>query len=953
MRRAGSLLAALLLAAAAAGGDAPPKPPGWAQEPSDIPVSPRATLGRLANGLRYAIVPSRTPPGQLSVRLLVLAGSLYERADQLGYAHFVEHMAFRSTRSFKADEKVRFLQSLGVTFGPDINAETNFSHTLYRLDFTQSGPAVVASALRVLRDYADGILFKPSEVDHERGVILSEAQAGHTPDHNREVAKFDYIYAGTLVPRRWPIGTEASVRRAPARGLEEFYDTWYRPERMVVVVTGDVDPAAVTREIDTAFSGVEDRAPRRPAPAVEAPRLPEPVSARFFSDPRNGIQVELGTVRSEPPGPDTEKSRIAALSLDMAFDMLARRLRHLTNDPAKPIAAESVGNERPFGRLHVLSLVAVGDVPGWKTVVATAERELRRAIDYGFDVSEIKVERESMRAAAQEEAEAVATASSARLAEWLVNSAEQGDVFTLPDERLAKVVQNVDRATPEGCQAALREAWTGSPRYLFVTAHAHLIKLSPDEILGTYEASAATPVAPPSAIKAVTFSYDTFGPPGAVVSKEHVKDLDLWLVRFANGVRLNLKRTDLEHGQVRMNVRLGDGRMGEPRDRPGLFLWAGAALGAGGLKRFTDDELDRAFGGVHLELNMGTASDAFVISGSTAAEHLTLLLRRVTASLTDAAFRPEAERRLSGYRNDLYLNLESSADGPIAEEIVPFLAGGDMRLGIPARSTAGSYTMADLAKALEPVLRSGPIEVGLVGDLDVDRAIADVSATLGALPVRTGAPEPPDRAVLRFPVPPKSRGFTYHTAARGRPTTLYLCWPVNERVSPGERRVLEILAYVLYERMRVRIRVEKGETYSPSAGFGWDSSYPGLANLYCRVNVRSSRAGEVGDTVRDLADSLAKQGVGEDELERAKAQRLAEARHRETDNAYWLMDVLQDAQTRPWRLEEARDLESAIEHVKKSDADGLAARFLGRENLFRFEIEPVYSSGLSLFDRLK
>src|SRR5579859_2502439 len=233
--------AGLLLGSLRAGAAAPPPPPEWAHETSDIPVSPRVTFGRLDNGVRYAIVPGRTPPGQVSVRLLVLAGSLYEREDQLGYAHFVEHMAFRSTRSYKADEKVRFLQSLGVSFGPDINAETSFTHTLYRLDFPHGGPAVVASALRILRDFSDGVLFESSEVDNERGVILSESQAGHTPDHNRDVAKFAYIYAGTLVPKRWPIGTDISVKRASVRGLLEFYDTWYRPERRVDLVDGDED----------------------------------------------------------------------------------------------------------------------------------------------------------------------------------------------------------------------------------------------------------------------------------------------------------------------------------------------------------------------------------------------------------------------------------------------------------------------------------------------------------------------------------------------------------------------------------------------------------------------------------------------------------------------------------------------------------------------------------------
>jgi zinc protease len=954
MRRSRLLiLTVALLGTPAARADGPVAVPGWAHEGSDIPVSPRVTFGRLDNGLRYAVAPVRTPRGQLSVRLLVLAGSLYERDDQLGYAHFIEHMAFRSTRSFHADEKVRFLQGLGVTFGPHINAETNFTHTLYRLDLPQNSPEVVASVLKILRDFADGVAFEPAEVDRERGVILSEAQAGHTPGHNRDVARFDYIYAGTRIPQRWPIGTETSVKRAGSRGLREFYDAWYRPERMVVLVAGDIDPPAVAGLIESTFASLEDRSPRRPVPKVDGLSLPGPVSARFFSDPRNGIQVELGTVRAELPLPDTEKNRIAALSLDMALDMLDRRLRRLTDAPAKPISAAAVNNERPFSRLRQLSLVTVGDIARWPTVVATAEQELRRAIVHGFDASELAVERESMRAAAREEALAVATASPAKLADGLLRSVEQGDVFTLPDERLARVVQNVGQATEESCRVALRDAWSGSPRFLFVTAHAHLIKLSSDQILGAYQASAAVAVAAPSALKPVTFGYDDFGPPGPVVERTHLADLDLWLVRFANGVRLNVKHTDLERGQVRMDLRLGTGRLDEPPDKPGLFFWAGAALGAGGLRRYTDDELDRALGGIHLDINMGTASDGFAIAGSSASDQFPLLLRRITANLTDAAFRADADKRLAGYRSDLYLNLETSAEGPILQEINPFLAGGDRRVGIPKRATAQGYTMAVLASALAPILRSGRIEMALVGDIDVDRAIAVVAATLGALPPRGEAPVPADRTTLTFPVPPQSRGYTYRTGAKDRPTTLVLCWPVNERLSVGERRHLEILAYVLQERLRVRIRVEKGETYSPNAAFVRDPAYPGLAHLECRLDVKPARANEVGDAVRDLAVSLGSEGVAPDELERAKAQRLADVRRLRSDNAYWLLEVLSEAQEHPWRIDEARGLEQGVTSVTAPEVDALAARFLTSENLFRFEIRPVYTSGLTLFDRLK
>ena len=223
----------------------------WAQAQSDIPASPRITFGRLANGLRYALLPNHTPPGQVSMRLLVRAGSLQEQDDEPGYAHFVEHMAFRGTRGFPADEKIKFMQALGMGFGPHVNAETTFTHTLYKLDLPENSAATLASGLRILRDYADGLVFDPAEMDRERGVVLSEALARHNTDQDRDIARFELFFAGTIIPQRWPIGTETSIKRARPAGLRSFYDAWYRPERMVVVAAGDIDPAALAPLLQT------------------------------------------------------------------------------------------------------------------------------------------------------------------------------------------------------------------------------------------------------------------------------------------------------------------------------------------------------------------------------------------------------------------------------------------------------------------------------------------------------------------------------------------------------------------------------------------------------------------------------------------------------------------------------------------------------------------------------
>ncbi len=930
----------------------PAPTPGWAHEHSDVAVSPRVTFGRLENGFRYALVPDRTPPGQISLRLLVLAGSLYERDDELGYAHFVEHMAFRSTRSFHADEKVRFLQGLGVSFGPHINAETTFAHTLYKLDLPVNSPSVVASALGILRDFAEGVTFEPAEIDRERGVVLSEALSGHTPDHDREAARFSFIYGGTTIPLRWPIGSEASIKGAGARGLRSFYDAWYRPERIVLVAAGDFDPAAVQAQVRSLFARLGPRGPRRAAPVLGGLALPGKLSARFFSEARNGVQVELGTVRAEPPPADSEQGRLYELSLEMATDMLGRRLRHLMTEATKPFGAYSVGNERPFGQLRQLSVVVVGDDNKWSSVVAAAERELRRAIAFGFDDSELAVERESRRNQVREDAQSVATAPPATLAQALVESVEQGNVFALPDERAARVLENVGRISSESCRAALRDAWGANPRYLFVTAHAHLLKLGPGQILDAYRASQAVAVAPPNAVKPVGFAYD-FGPPGEVVHKEHVADLDIWLVRFANGVRLNLKRTEFERRFVRLNVRFGTGRLEEPADQPGLLVWAGAAMSYGGLLRYTDDELDRALGGAHFDVSVGTASDAFQIIASSSLDQFPILLRRLTANLTDAAFRPEQGRRLSEFRNDLYLGLETSAEGAITQRVNPFLAGGDVRLGIPPHSSVNGYSMDVLAAALRPVLQSGCIEVALVGDFDVDQMIGEVARTLGALPARSAKPAASGREKLKFPVPPQTLTYTYATSTKDRPTTLVFCWPVNEAISPAERHRLELLAYVLQDRLRVRIRVEQGETYFPTAGFNWDEAYPGYARLSCQLDVKGPRAREVGRAVGALAVDLARRGASADELDRAKAQRLADVRHHRTENLYWLSSVLADAQERPWRIAEDRGLEAEVLATTPPEINASAARCLTEKNVFQFNLVPVYSTGLTLLDRLK
>ncbi|MDB6169258.1 MAG: peptidase domain protein, partial [Verrucomicrobia bacterium] len=259
------LLPAIGSAAGAASRTAPPLPP-FAQTGSDLRPDPAAHFGTLPNGLRYVIYPNHVPKGRASLRLLVIAGSLQETEEQRGLAHFLEHMAFNGGTHFKAGTLVEFFQRMGMSFGGDTNASTSFDRTLYLLELPDTREATLAEGFSVLADDAGGLLLPPEMIEKERGIVLSEKRARDSVSYRTFVSQFETTRGDTLFPKRIPIGLPEVIEHATRERFVDFWNTWYRPERMAVVVVGDVDVPAVERQIVAAFSGIAARAPARPDP---------------------------------------------------------------------------------------------------------------------------------------------------------------------------------------------------------------------------------------------------------------------------------------------------------------------------------------------------------------------------------------------------------------------------------------------------------------------------------------------------------------------------------------------------------------------------------------------------------------------------------------------------------------------------------------------------------------
>ena len=929
------LVAGFLILAAALRGAIP-----FPQEGSDLKPDPAARFGTLPNGLRYVIYPNHEPKGRASLRLLVEAGSLNETEAQRGLAHFTEHLAFDGSTHYAPGTLVEFFQRMGMSFGDDTNAVTYHDRTLYLLELPDTKEATLAEGLQVFADYAGGLLFAPPQIDKDRGIILSEKRARDSVAYRTMIAQSSFLLAGTLFPQRFPIGSPEVIEKAGRDQFVDFYDTWYRPELMSVVVVGDIDPVAVEKQLAAALSGVTDRAPARPAPDRGKIAPPAGVHVLYLSEPEMPATiVSISTLAPFAREPDTAAYRLKDLPRDLATAIVKRRLSILAKKENAPFSEglAVVQEQANFYRQATIVLVCKADQ--WAAALAVGEQELRRALQHGFQPAELK---EIVATYLNNLEQAVKTAGTRRsdaLAGKIAQSLLERDVFTTPADDLALIKPALEKVTVADCVAALRAAWAADHRYVIVTGNTKIDGDASAAITAIYTKSLAVAVAPPDAAADNPWAYTQFGAPGQVVKREHIADLDIDLITFANGVRLNLKKTDFEAGVIRLSARVGNGTITETAGQRGLTVLAAGTFDTGGLGRHGVDDLRRILAGKTVGVAFRPETDAFVFVGGTRRDDLLLELQILAAKITDSGFRPEALRQARKGIEQLYLGFAHTANGPMATEVGNLLASGDPRFGLPAQDVMLARNLDEVRAWLAPQFAHGAIELSLVGDLDPDATIAAVAQTIGALPPREPKPALADLRKVAFPAQPFAKDYTI--ASEIPKGLVAVFWPTTDGDEVKRTRRLDLLASVLNDRLRVKIREELGGTYSPSAHSFASDTFPGYGYFTAAVDVDPAKAAQITESIIALADDLAQHGVTEDELARAKQPALTAVKESLRKNAYWLGSVLARAQEKPEVLDWSRTRLPDIEAITAADLSALAKTYLGRDRASRVIVRPA------------
>ena len=893
--------------------------------------NPDAEIGKLANGLTYGVM-RRAGTRQVSIILYVGAGSMDETDSERGVAHFLEHMAFNGSKNFPPGTVMKDFADIGVSIGRDQDAETSFDNTTYSLDISEITPERLDLGFSWLRDVADGLLILPSEVDRERGVIMSEYVGSRSALTHVAEDSDRFLLQGLRGPERQPIGLKSVIETVNADTIRAFHDRWYRPETSIVVAVGDLPREELKARIEAAFASWKDATPT--PPKVDLGSVDPKRSSAVLVETEGSAPPTLQVCRAMDKDPDQREgvaSRLRDFEEAIWQSALTTRLSELANSASPPfIGAELVRSEL-YDAADITCVSATLRDQNWRVALGAISAEMRRFATYGLTDDEYQVGLKGLVAQVEAEVGEAPTMTGAQLAQSIVSNLTQSGTFSTAeeDQRIGRLA--LAALTRDQVDAEFARVWSHAnpPQFALVSG-----KPQPDAaVLASWRtAEAGAAPSAPAAHLGKPWAYASFGPPGPVVSRVALPDIGASRIAFANGVRLNFKASENAQDHVEIRIRFGAGQEELAlRDLPAARLGA-TLLREGGLGKNDFGDTVRLCEGHACDMQLSVGRDAFEIAGATRPGDLDVELQLITAYLSDPGFRPSVDARIPTAVRTLYQITRSEPAFAAALARDKALPPPRVLL-LPNEQELDGVKSADFARILGPALRNDALEVTIIGDLDEGMAVEAVARTLGALPPRQWRDTArPDAPKVRYPPPPEREVLATHDGSPEKATVL-ATWPlfVWSPDKVREQRTLDLLADIVQGQAIEEIRQKLGKAYSPMVAV--DLARGGdQGSLSVAIDTAPDATQVVAGQLRRIAQSLASGDITDAMLERARRPVLDNGATREISNPWWIM-MLDGSWAHPDQLTAAKTWESDFEGITLDEIKAEARRWLSPDPL--------------------
>ena len=923
----------------------PPQTDPWLYRGSDVPHDAEWKFGQLPNGLRWAVRANSVPPGQVSIRIRMDVGSMYERVGEAGYAHLIEHLVFRQSKYLGQAQAIPTWQRLGATFGSDTNASTTPTETVFNIDLPDASPATLDESFKLLSGMMIAPNLSESDIRIEAPIVLAEKRERGGVAERLQDATRQLVASGQPLADHATIGSITSIEDAHQDSVRAFHARWYRPENAVIIASGDADPRLLAVLINKWFGDWRGVGAHTPAPDFGKPEAPA------GADPANPVGatrvvVEPGASRAITyvvARPWHEKFDTIVYNQGLMLDQLAtaiinRRLESRARTGASYLSAQ-VGQQNESRSVDATYVTVTPLDSDWRAALRDVRGVVADALATPPSADEIAREAAEINVAFESTVQQRALQPGGRLADDLVQAVDIHETVASPEAVLDIFRTSMPLFTPPAVLDHARKLFQGPVlRALYITPQTG----EADE--AALRAALLTKVAPDGHARPdprpISFAeLPPIGTPAAVPQIMPSGLLGIQQASFPNGVNVQLWPTKDDPGRVTVKVRFGAGYRAFGAGDTAYASLGGMALVGSGQGKLGQEELDRISTGRKLGYDFRMDDGYFLFSADTRAEDLAdqlyLFADKFAEPRWDASpvIRARAAARLE------YATRGASPQGVLERDLRVLQRGGDTRFGTGTPDQLAAATPDGFRKVWAPILAQGPIEVQVFGDFDRASALEALRATFGALPPRGDLPANTLPPSVGFAKASEMPTLLYHTGDANQAAAV-ISWPTGGGAAGvHQARHLEVLAQLFSNRLLEAMREKAGASYAPQVGSEWPQDLTNGGTITAVAQLQPEVVAQFFATADAIAADLAAKPVSPDELARV-VEPLRQQISRAATSTAFFMGQVEGASKDASRYDAVRSLLPDYTAITAVDVQALAQQYLARDKAWRLAVLP-------------
>lgn len=914
-----------------------------AQEMQPLPIDPKVRYGKLDNGLTYYIRHNELPENRADFYIAQNVGSVLEEDNQAGLAHFLEHMAFNGTKNFPENGIDKYLQSVGMRMGENLNAYTSFDETVYTIiNAPVDKPNVVDSCLLILHDWSNSLALTDSMIEKERGIIREEWRTRRDASQRLLEKQLQQMFPGNKYANRIPIGSIDVINNFKPEELRAYYKKWYRPDLQAIIVVGDVDVDTVEKTIKTMFSDI-------PAPVNPAKR--EYVSVADNDEPIVSIATDkeasstiIYIYHKYDPMPAQLRSTAAGLITDyisaVCSQILNERLEALLHQANPPfVYAEAYDGDFMVARMKdaftIAAIAKEGEIDSTMTALV---REMERARQFGFTVSEY--ERAKINILKQYESafnERDKQKNSSYTKEYVNHFTEGGYIPGIETE-YTLINQIAPNITVEQVNQYLSQV-IGEKNIVLALSGPEkegVVYPTESELLEMFNKARSQKVEPYKEEVNNDPLIPELPAPGKIVKEEHDGLFDATVLTLSNGVRVVLKPTEYKKDEIQMTATSPGGSFMVGIDDAKNMKVFNSVIGLGGLGNFSAIDLSKKLAGKKVSCSASLGVDNESLNGYASPDDVKTLFELIYLAMTS----PRTD-------NDAYASFENRMKAQLENaKLDPSTALNDTisKVVYNNHPRAVSLEAEDFDKiSYQRILDIYKERYGdasdftftFVGNLNVDSIRPYIEQYLATLPANGRVDKPSPDALPKI-----MNGKLENHFSREMQTpksSVFQLYSGKSEYNLKNLLTASLLSQILDLVYTETIREAEGGSYGVYAGVSLSDFPKGQTTLQVFFDTDPQKWENMVRIVDEEIQRIATEGPKSEHLTKSRDNMLKRHNERLQENSYWL-NVIDSYYFRG--MDAYTNYKETLESITADDIKKFMSDFIGQGNCVEVVMGP-------------